>query len=205
MSKQFDNIVLKAVEARIERIKNANMPDNARASQLKQIEPCAKVLTNALVKVARDRMTQTDFKALAQIIAQCDEFGRGVEQVKVVVKVVDVMRNVAQGMKAKSNNFNLCVQGMLKNKGAATRTDMVCMQSAKAREIKGAKASEGLTARSGSYSIGTADSQSSQVLQVLRIMGFASVTKGARDNAAVLNDYGRELLTEAYSTLADNS
>lgn len=199
----FDNIILKAVRARAEALKNANMPENARVSQLKQLQPCEALLTNALVKVARDRMTQTDFKALAQVIAQCDEFGKGVEQVKVVVKIVDVMRNVAQGMKAKSNNFNLCVQGMLKNKGAATRTDMVCMQSAKAREVKGSKTSEGLTARSGSYSIGTADSQSSQVMQVLRLMGFADAQKGVKDKPAVLNDYGREVLAAAYATLAE--
>ena len=123
--------------------------------------------------------------------------------VKSIVNFVDVINNVTKGVSAQSNNFNVCIHAMLKNGNAANRTELVVAQSKQARDAAGEKVRDTFTVRSANYSIGTGDSQASQVLQVLRILGFAEYEKGKRGAPAVLNQYGINMLSRAYLKLQD--
>lgn len=195
------NIIARAIATRIEKVQNSQAADNAKASQIKQLLPLLKVADDKRVKHARELMSETDFNEVAKIIATCDEHGKGIEQVKTVVKIIDVIKNVSQGLSAKSNNFNCCIQAMLHNGNTASRSELVIAQSAKAREGLAHKAREGFVTRSLSYSIGTGDSQASQVLQVLRVLGFADYNKGERDGVATMREYGYSMLSRAYLKL----
>lgn len=195
------NIIAKAIATRIEKVQNSQAADNAKASQIKQLLPLLKVADDKRIKHARELMKETDFNEVAKVIAACDEHGKGIEQVKTVVKIIDVVKNVSQGLSAKSNNFNCCIQAMLRNGNTASRSELVIAQSAKAREAIAHKVRESFVVRSSSYSIGTGDSQASQVLQVLRVLNFAQYNKGEREGVATMREYGRDMLARAYLKL----
>lgn len=195
------NIIARAIATRVEKLQNAQIADSAKASQIKQLMPLLKVADDKRVKHARELMTDTDFNEVAKIIASCDEHGKGIEQVKTIVKIIDVIKNVSQGLSAKSNNFNCCINAMLHNGNTASRSELVIAQSAKAREGLAGKVREGFNVRSSSYSIGTGDSQASQVLQVLRVLGFATYNKGEREGVATMKEYGYSMLSRAYLKL----
>lgn len=195
------NIIARAIATRVEKLQNTQIADNAKASQIKQLMPLLKVVDDKRVKHARELMSETDFNEVAKIIASCDEHGKGIEQVKTIVKIIDVIKNVSQGLSAKSNNFNCCINAMLHNGNTASRSELVIAQSAKAREGLAGKAREGFAVRSSSYSIGTGDSQASQVLQVLRVLGFAQYNKGEREGVATMKEYGYSMLSRAYLKL----
>lgn len=195
------NIIARAISTRIEKVQNSSAAQNAKDSQVKQLLPLLKVADDKRIKHARELMTETDFNEVAKTIATCDEHGKGIEQVKTVVKIIDVIKNVSVGLSAKSNNFNCCIQAMLRNGNTASRSELVIAQSAKAREGLAHKAREGFVVRSSSYSIGTGDSQASQVLQVLRVLGFADYNKGEREGVATMREYGRDMLARAYLKL----
>lgn len=195
------NIIAKAIATRIEKLQNSQAADNAKASQVKQLLPLLKVADDKRIKHARELMSETDFNEVAKIIASCDDHGKGIEQVKTIVKIIDVIKNVSQGLSAKSNNFNCCISAMLHNGNTASRSELVIAQSAKAREGLAGKVREGFAVRSNSYSIGTGDSQASQVLQVLRVLGFADYNKGERDGVATMREYGYSMLARAYMKL----
>ena len=92
---------------------------------------------------------------------------------------------------------------MLHNGNSASRSELVIAQSAKAREAIAHKARESFAVRSSGYSIGTGDSQASQVLQVLRVLGFADYNKGERDGVATMREYGYSMLSRAYLKLEE--
>lgn len=195
------NIIARAIATRVEKLQNSQASDVSKASQIKQLMPLLKVADDKRVKHARELMTNTDFNEVAKVIATCDEFGKGIEQVKTIVKIIDVIKNVSQGLSAKSNNFNCCINAMLQNGNTASRSELVIAQSAKAREGLAGKVREGFQARSLSYTIGTGDSQASQVLQVIRVLGFADYNKGERDGVATMKEYGFSMLSRAYLKL----
>lgn len=195
------NIVARAIATRIEKVQNSGIAQNAKDSQVKQLLPLLKVADDKRIKHARELMSETDFNEVVKVIATCDEHGKGIEQVKTVVKIIDVIKNVSQGLSAKSNNFNCCINAMLHNGNSASRSELVIAQSAKAREGAAHKARESFSVRSSGYSIGTGDSQASQVLQVLRVLGFATYTKAERNGNAELKPYGISMLQRAYMKL----
>lgn len=195
------NIIARAIATRIEKLQNSQAADNAKASQVKQLLPLLKVADDKRIKHARELMSETDFNEVAKIIASCDDHGKGIEQVKTIVKIIDVIKNVSQGLSAKSNNFNCCINAMLHNGNTASRSELVIAQSAKAREGLAGKVREGFVVRSSGYSIGTGDSQASQVLQVLRVLNFAQYNKGEREGVATMREYGRDMLARAYLKL----
>lgn len=172
--------------------------DNNLAKQGDQLDGPIAAMTDAVVQAAQQTMTQTDFARVADIIATSDKKAPGYEQVKSIVKVCDVIKNVAQGVTAKSNNFNDCIRAMLKNGNHATVSELIVAQSNKARESFAGKCRESFACRSGGYSIATSSSQASQVRQVLKVLGFADVQKGKREDDANLNEYGILMLTRAY-------
>lgn len=195
------NIVARAIATRIEKVQNSSIAQNAKDSQVKQLLPLLKVADDKRIKHARELMSETDFNEVVKVIATCDEHGKGIEQVKTIVKIIDVIKNVSQGLSAKSNNFNCCINAMLNNGNTASRSELVIAQSAKAREGIAHKARESFSVRSSGYSIGTGDSQASQVLQVLRVLGFAQYNKGERNGNAELKEYGVSMLARAYMKL----
>lgn len=195
------NIIARAIATRIEKLQNSQAGEVAINSQVKQLLPLLKVADDKRVKHARELMTDTDFNEVAKVISTCDAQGKGIEQVKTVVKIIDVIKNVSQGLSAKSNNFNCCINAMLQNGNTASRSELVIAQSAKAREGLAGKVRESFNVRSNSYSIGTGDSQASQVLQVLRVLGFATYNKGERDGVATMKEYGFNMLSRAYMKL----
>lgn len=197
-----NNIIARAIKTRIEKVQNAQIAQNAKDSQVKQLLPLLKIADDKRIKHARELMTATDFNEVSKIIATCDEHGKGIEQVKTIVKILDVIKNVSQGLSAKSNNFNCCINAMLQNGNTASRSELVIAQSAKAREGIAHKARESFAVRSAGYSIGTGDSQASQVLQVLRVLGFADYTKNERNGVATMREYGYAMLSRAYLKLA---
>lgn len=198
-----NNIIARAIKTRIEKLQNSQASEVAKSSQIKQLLPLLKIADDKRIKHARELMIKTDFNEVAKVIATCDAQGKGIEQVKTVVKILDVIKNVSVGLSAKSNNFNCCIQAMLQNGNTASRSELVIAQSAKAREGLAHKAREGFQARSLSYTIGTGDSQASQVLQVLRVLGFADYNKGERDGIATMREYGYSMLVRAYLKLEE--
>lgn len=198
-----NNIIARAINTRIEKLKSSQAGEVAINSQVKQLLPLLKIADDKRIKHARELMKETDFNEVAKVIATCDAQGKGIEQVKTVVKILDVIKNVSVGLSAKSNNFNCCIQAMLHNGNVASRSELVIAQSAKAREAIAHKARESFAVRSAGYSIGTGDSQASQVLQVLRVLNFAQYNKGERDGVATMREYGRDMLSRAYLKLEE--
>lgn len=198
-----NNIIARAINTRIEKLKASQAGEVAINSQVKQLLPLLKIADDKRIKHARELMKETDFNEVAKVIATCDAQGKGIEQVKTVVKILDVIKNVSVGLSAKSNNFNCCIQAMLHNGNVASRSELVIAQSAKAREAIAHKARESFAVRSAGYSIGTGDSQASQVLQVLRVLNFAQYNKGERDGVATMREYGRDMLSRAYLKLEE--
>lgn len=195
------NIIARAIATRIEKLKASQAGEVAINSQVKQLLPLLKVADDKRIKHARSLMTETDFNEVVKVIATCDESGKGIEQVKTVVKIIDVIKNVSQGLSAKSNNFNCCINAMLQNGNTASRSELIVAQSAKARDGFAGKVRDGFTVRSSGYSIGTGNSQASQVLQVLRVLGFADYNKGEREGIATMREYGFNMLSRAYLKL----
>jgi hypothetical protein len=191
------NALANAVQTRLNALNDSDASASAKASQSKQLTALLSGLNDALYTSAQKVMTDTDFKRACNTIATCDKSGKGIEQVKTVVKVIDVIKNLAQNVSAKSNNFNICLQAMLHNKNSASLSELIVSQSKQARETAAHSMRETFTVRSASYSTGTASSQASQVRQVLNILNFASVQKGKR-NDTELNEYGIKTLSTVY-------
>lgn len=193
-SATFFNDVRDAVKQRLEKVRAKGLDNQAR-----QLSPCVDVLTDALVQQAHEKLAQTDFSALCDSIAFFnDETGEGKEQVKTIIKIVDVLRTVTQEVTPRSNNFNVCIQAMVKNGNSANISELIVAQSSKAREGLAHKVRDTFSARSSGYTIGTGSSQASQVRQVLRVLGFAEAHKGKKDDSASLTAYGLNMLKPVY-------
>jgi hypothetical protein len=169
-------------------------------SQTAKLNNAIKKMTDNVMSHAQKTLDQTNFDQVAKSISDFNVTTKqGVEQVKTICRIVDVIVKIAQGIPAEHNIFNDAVRAMLKNQNKASIAEMVIANSKSARETSAFKIRESFTCRSGSYTIGTSKAQVSSARQVMRIMGFATVIKGKREDVAELNAYGIKMLQRAYS------
>jgi len=190
---EFANVIMVALEKR-----KLACPT---ASQQKEVESCIKKWSDAIAKLAIERMNQTNFDAVAALIANGDKtVGReSYVQTKSVQKIIDLMRAVAQGIKPTDNNLRIVIEGMLQYDDHLTVKECCAVQS---RNVQRDELSTGIrdnvTAKAR-YTVGTASSQAGQVRDVLRILGLATVQKGKKGDDATLNEYGREVLKPIFA------
>lgn len=189
---EFNNVIMGALVARL-----AVCPT---ASQAKEIESAMKKWSDAIAKIAVERMTQTDFDRVAKLIANGDKSVKtDYVQTKSVQKIIDLMRAVAQGLKPTDNNLRIVIEGMLQYDDHLTVKECCAVQS---RNVQRDELSTGIrdnVSAKARYTVGTASSQAGQVRDVLRILNLATVQKGKKGDDATLNEYGRELLKPLYA------
>jgi hypothetical protein len=193
------NTIQLALKARFALIV-AHCDSTAVQSQTAKLHTAIKKMTDNVMSHAQKTLDQTNFDQVAKSISDFNVTTKqGVEQVKTICRIVDVIVKIAQGIPAEHNIFNDAVRAMLKNQNKASIAEMVIANSKSARETSAFKIRESFTCRSGSYTIGTSKAQVSSARQVMRIMGFATVIKGKREDVAELNAYGIKMLQRAYS------
>ena len=151
-----------------------------------------------LLNLAQEKMTATDFDALATRIATVDDAGKGIEQVKTLDKIVRLCNAVALDLESGLCNYTKYIAlNTLENDNAITVREGVRTLS------KGSKVDAmQFDVREGfknlaRYTEGTACSQSSQVRQVFNMFGFyVSFGKGCKGDKPELNAYGKAMLTK---------
>lgn len=121
-------------------------------------------------------------------------------QAKTVQKVVNLMHALAGGTTDKMSSYTLQVlRAALDNGGNLSLTGA---QASLSRRVARPDA-EVLTSRAN-YSVGTASAQSSQVRDVLRVLGLAEVNKGKRNDTFKLNEGALSKLREVFA-MNDNA
>ena len=167
--------------------------------QAKQLNTPITRMTDAVMTAAKERLTQTDFEALAKTISYTDATGKGIEQVKSIVKIATMFNALACGLKsALDNNSLIGIRALLENDNRATVREMIVSQSRVANENRDLFSVRDTVKNLARYSVGTGCSQTSQVRQVLNNFGFfesGSFVKGAKNNEPVLNGYGVSVLS----------
>ena len=189
---EFNNVIMTALVARLSVCPTP--------SQAKEIESCIKKWSDAIAKIAVERMSQTEFANVAKLIANGDKAVKtDYVQTKSVQKIIDLMRAVAQGLKPTDNNLRIVIEGMLQYDDHLTVKECCAVQS---RNVQRDELSTGIrdnVSAKARYSVGTASSQAGQVRDVLRILNLATVQKGKKGDDATLNEYGRELLQPLFA------
>ncbi|WP_297478349.1 hypothetical protein [Ferrovum sp.] len=167
----------------------------APVEQHKQIEHALHALSDNVVTAAKKVMTQTDFDAVANMLQNSDKKAHsGYMQVKSIVKLADIVRALAQGIRPTSNNLCVAISALLHNGNHANIKELIVAQSRAARETDMMNVRSDYQARSATYTIGTASSQTGQVRDVMRVLDFATVNKGKRNDDLILNEYGLKVL-----------
>ena len=173
--------------------------EKAPIEQHKQIDYALTALSDAVVESAQKVMTQTDFNAVSAMLKNHDKAMRAnYMQVKSIVKLSDIVRAIAQGIKPTSGNLNIALSAMMNNANHANVKELIVSQSKAARETDLTNIRSDFQARSASYTVGTASSQTGQVREVMRVLNLATVTKGKRNDDAKLTEYGLAMLAKVY-------
>ena len=189
---EFVNVIRNALQARQDACVRLG-----KLNQAGQLNTPIREMTDGVLKAAQSTLTQTDFAQLCEAIAYCDESGKGKEQVKSVVKIVTMLRALAcNDGKLLDGNTRCGILTLLNNDGHASVREMVFSQSKSARAAGDLFAvRESFKSENARYSIGTGNSQVSQVRQVLNVFGFfEGFIKGGRGNDPQLNEYGFAVL-----------
>lgn len=187
------NIIMGALETRLAKLAAIDGLTN----QVTAMRNIIKRTSDAQLNAAMSKLTQTDFNSLAQVIAHCDNAGKGQEQVKTIEKIVRFMGAVAIDSATPLCNYLKIASVVTMRESNPNVTELTCALSRKAFETRDTfKVREGFNPEAR-YSVGTGSSQSAQARQVFNRFGFYDgFVKGGKDNAPILNDYGRKVLTD---------
>lgn len=120
-------------------------------------------------------------------------------QAKTVVKVVNLAHALAGGTSDKLSAYTLQVLAAALDNGGAL--SLQGAQASLSRRVAKPD-TESITSRA-SYSVGTASAQSSQVRDVLRVLGLAEVNKGKRNDVLRLSDTAQEKLRALFAEGVD--
>ena len=179
---------------------SAEIDQAGKNSQLGQLIPAIALVTESVFANAKAVMNQTDFPGVCKIIRTTSKKDScGYVQVKTIVKLVKIMRSIAQGLKTGDGNLDLSLAAIVANDAHASIREVQIAQSKKVAESANQfDYRDTFKAKPGNYSKGTAKSQSGQVRECLRLFGLATVQKGKRNDDAALNEYGLSILKPIY-------
>ena len=145
-----------------------------------------------LLSLAQDKMTNTDFDAIATRLATVDDTGKGLEQVKTIEKVVRLCNAIALDLESGLCGYmKYTALSTLQNGNAITVRENVCALSKVAHHDSDIFAVREGFKNLARYSDGTGSSQSSQCRQVFNLCGFyESFGRGCKNDKPELNAYG---------------
>lgn len=185
------NVIMTALKSRFDKVAALEL-----VNQMTALKSIIAHTSDAQLNAAQARLTQSNFDSIAQVIAHCDDKGKGKEQVKTIEKIVRFMGAVALDSETGLCNYlKVSALTTLQNDGSVSVREMVCALSKVAFKNKDIFAvREGFKNLAG-YSIGTGNSQASQARQVFNAFGFyTGFVKGATNNAPKLTPYGEAQL-----------
>lgn len=186
-----ENVVMQALRTRLAKLQALELTNQSDA-----LRSVINKTSTALLDKAQEKLTQTNFDAIAARIAQCDDKGKGLEQVKTIEKIVRFAGAVAiDSEKSLCNYLKVSALTTLQNDGSVSVREMVCALSRVARQNADIFAVREGFKNLANYSMGTGNSQASQARQVFNVFGFYDgFVKGGKNNAPVLTPYGEGVL-----------